>query len=77
MRLFIIIILVFVVVLVYGCLTVSARESRREEHRRTANPTPPKTPVEPCEKCLRWPECNGVDQDCPLLSAEAKTPRED
>lgn len=20
---------------------------------------------DPCEKCLRWPECNGVDEDCP------------
>ena len=21
----------------------------------------------PCETCLRWPECNGVDESCPLL----------
>ena len=22
----------------------------------------------PCEECLRWPECNGVDREyCPLL----------
>lgn len=20
----------------------------------------------PCESCLRWSECNGVDKDCPL-----------
>lgn len=20
---------------------------------------------DPCESCLRWPECNGVDEDCP------------
>ena len=20
---------------------------------------------DPCETCLRWPECNGVDPDCP------------
>lgn len=19
-----------------------------------------------CETCLRWPECNGVDENCPL-----------
>ena len=19
----------------------------------------------PCDGCLRWPECNGVDEDCP------------
>lgn len=21
---------------------------------------------DPCESCLRWAECNGVDKDCPL-----------
>ena len=21
---------------------------------------------DPCETCLRWPECNGVDEECPL-----------
>ena len=21
---------------------------------------------DPCETCLRWEECNGVDEDCPL-----------
>lgn len=21
---------------------------------------------DPCLLCLRWPECNGVDEDCPL-----------
>lgn len=20
---------------------------------------------DPCDSCLRWPECNGVDGDCP------------
>lgn len=22
--------------------------------------------AEPCETCLRWSECNGVDEECPL-----------
>lgn len=27
----------------------------------------------PCETCLRWPECNGVDADnCPLCVAYAE-----
>ena len=27
--------------------------------------------AEPCETCLRWPECNGVDRNtCPLHEAE-------
>ena len=21
---------------------------------------------DPCETCLRWSECNGVDKECPL-----------
>ena len=21
---------------------------------------------DPCERCLRWPECNGVDEACPV-----------
>ncbi len=21
---------------------------------------------DPCDKCVRWSECNGVDDDCPL-----------
>ena len=24
-----------------------------------------------CESCLRWPECNGEDTDCPLRKEEA------
>lgn len=28
---------------------------------------------DPCETCLRWPECNGVDADtCPLCGGEEK-----
>lgn len=25
-----------------------------------------KVDEDPCEKCLRWPECNGVDEACPV-----------
>lgn len=24
---------------------------------------------DPCETCLRWYECNGVDEECPLRAA--------
>lgn len=30
----------------------------REEERQAAM-------EEPCETCLRWSECNGVDEQCP------------
>lgn len=27
----------------------------------------------PCDTCLRWPECNGIDQDtCQLVKAHAE-----
>lgn len=26
----------------------------------------PQKKKDPCECCLRWYECNGVDDDCPL-----------
>ena len=25
---------------------------------------------DPCDTCLRWSECNGVDTDCPLKEAD-------
>ncbi len=27
---------------------------------------------DPCEKCLRWPECNGVDDGCPWRVKDGK-----
>lgn len=38
---------------VAACCKVSGRCSRKEESE------------DHCDKCLRWPECNGVDDDCP------------
>lgn len=27
--------------------------------------------TDPCETCLRWPECNGVDaESCPIILSE-------
>lgn len=27
--------------------------------------------TDPCETCLRWPECNGVDaENCPVVTSE-------
>ncbi len=27
---------------------------------------------ESCETCLRWPECNGVDDACPLREEDSE-----
>lgn len=42
---------------IWACCRVSGECAREEENRK------PKE--DPCETCLRWEECNGVDQDCP------------
>lgn len=32
--------------------------------------------AEACEKCLRWPECNGVDESCPLRKGQPANDRQ-
>lgn len=27
---------------------------------------------DPCDNCLRWEECNGVDKDCPWRDEDGK-----
>lgn len=27
---------------------------------------------DPCETCLRWEECNGVDENCPWRAEDGK-----
>lgn len=42
------------------------RNLRRCSYIRIARPAPtnqPPTPENPCDTCLRWDECNGVDID--------------
>lgn len=46
-------ILAIAVVAVWACLRMSGNLSRQEEQE------------EPCNNCLRWEECNGVDETCP------------
>ena len=44
----------FLMVVILSCCKVSGDCSRAEEQS-----------ADPCEKCIRWSECNGVDKDCP------------
>ncbi len=46
-------IVVFAFVAVLVCCKVSEDCTREEEEH-------------PCASCLRWSECNGVDDDCPI-----------
>lgn len=34
--------------------------------REKARMSQPEKKEPPCATCLRWPECNGVDDDCPM-----------
>ena len=38
---------------ILACCKVSGNCARQEEQE------------DPCASCLRWPECNGVDENCP------------
>ena len=44
---------VLAMVLVMACCRVAGEDSRRVEEN------------DPCDSCLRWGECNGVDENCP------------
>ena len=44
---------VFVALVFAACCKVSGDCARQEEQK------------DHCESCLRWPECNGVDEECP------------
>ena len=55
-----IMILLMVVVIVYlgtKAITTSDRKQEKEEMKEEKE--------DPCIRCLRWSECNGVDEDCP------------
>lgn len=56
-----------------GIITYSSIRERRGDWRREERPMqfahPPmdlRLKRDPCESCLRWEECNGVDDECPL-----------
>ena len=40
-------------VIILACCKVSGTISRQEEKEH------------PCETCVRWNECNGIDPECP------------
>lgn len=53
---------------VLACCKVSGDCARAEEilEARMA------TMKDPCESCLRWSECNGVDEQCPHRKGNAQ-----
>ena len=55
-----IVIAVLLVATVFACLKVSGDCSRQEEEH-------------PCQSCVRWEECNGVDEQCPRRGNDAET----
>lgn len=60
MTIAIILFALLLVLLIAACCKVSGKCSREEEQR------------DPCVTCLRWGECNGVDEDCPWRAEDGK-----
>lgn len=50
-----IVLAVFPILIVLACCRVSGQCSRQEEKEMEHH----------CENCVRWSECNGVDDECP------------
>lgn len=50
MKIFIIVCVLLAAVVIAACCKVSGECSQEEDH---------------CDTCLRWSECNGVDENCP------------
>lgn len=44
---------------------ITANGQKRESMQKREVPQ-----SDPCEECLRWPECNGVDESCPMRKRE-------
>lgn len=38
----------------------------KEEFKDDSHPPQEKAAEDPCERCLRWSECEGVDESCPV-----------
>lgn len=54
MKIAIILLVLFAAMVCYACCKVSGSITRKEEQQ------------DPCDTCLRWGECNGVDEECPV-----------
>ena len=59
-----IIIALFAAWVFYLLCKVSGDKSRQEEKKN------------PCSTCLRWDECNGVDEQCPLKNKQSTSKEE-
>ena len=55
------VIIIFLVLVVLAGLRIASLY-----HAETADRRRRKKKENPCESCLRWDECNGVDRECPL-----------
>lgn len=48
------------------CIFKSHGDVSKEENRKELEEKIRQYYKSPCEDCLRWSECNGVDPDCPV-----------
>lgn len=61
MQIAVICIVIMAMVLLYALAHYDAADDIAEEEKENQAER-----VNPCDTCLRWFECNGIDDDCPL-----------
>ena len=64
---------VYLLLLAELCRRKRRRKSRRARPKFSRPPMDLRLPEDPCDRCLRWGECNGVDREdgCPLWKEES------
>ena len=55
-------IVILLVGIALGILGATLMDKPKPKQKKSS---PRQEKDDPCETCLRWPECNGVDPDCP------------
>lgn len=60
-----VVVLLVLMIAMFSCIKMSGDLSREEEKRQFHELCKEKEQESPCESCLRWGECNGVDEECP------------
>ena len=59
-------VLMLLVGIFLGICVVMAVVLIASREKKAPSPAQKKKTEEPCETCLRWDECNGSDESCPM-----------
>lgn len=67
MTIFIVLFVAVVILFAFSCCRVAGECTRQEELQQLQQEVQQESH---CESCLRWSECNGVDEQCPHRKKE-------